>query len=103
MKLDFLEIGACDFNFLCKNKKKIGLTIEPVEYYYQKLPTDDKMKIAISTQVGYCSIYYLPITIIEDYHLPYWVKGCNSINEPHPLTIKELKKNKLKKIRLIII
>ena len=95
MNLDYLEIGACDFNLLCRNKKKKGITIEPVEYYYQRIKTEDKMKIAISNKNGSCLIHYLPISIIEDYNMPNWLRGCNSINNPHPTTLKQLEKYNL--------
>ena len=92
MKLDYLEIGACDFNLLCRSKKKKGLTIEPINYYYNRIPTEDKLQVAISNSNGYCDMYFLPIGIIEDYNLPNWLRGCNSINQPHPQTIKQLEK-----------
>jgi hypothetical protein len=92
MKLDYLEIGACDFNLLCRNKKKNGLTIEPIHYYYNRIPTEDKLQVAISNCNGYCNMYFLPTSIIEDYNLPNWLRGCNSINHPHPTTIKQLEK-----------
>ena len=92
MNLDYLEIGACDFKLLCSNKKKKGLTIEPVEYYFNKLPTEDKLKIAISIKSGFCPIYSLPESIIKDYYLPWWLKGCSSINKPHPQVLAHLKK-----------
>jgi FkbM family methyltransferase len=95
INLDYLEIGCCDFNLLSRNKKKIGLSIEPVKYYYNKLNTRMKLNIAISNKNGYCKVFYLDEKIINDYHLPTWLKGCNSINEYHPTMKKILLKHNL--------
>ena len=89
MKLDFLEIGTSDFDTLCQSSLGSGMVIEPIKYYIDRLPSRDnliKLNIAISpcdceTTVD---MYYIPPDVIADKGLPDWLKGCNSINRPHP-------------------
>jgi len=99
MKLDFLEIGTSDFETLiqtCDNNK-IGMSIEPVKYYFNKLPQKNnvqKLNIAISNENGECKVYYISDSNIKKYNLPWWIRGCNSINDYHPTVLKILDKMK---------
>jgi len=98
MKLDYLEIGTCDFSMECDKQNKVGYSIEPVKYYYDKLPSNEnkhKLRLAISDKIGFCYIYSLPEKIIKEYHLPLWLKGCSCINKYHPTVVKILLKHNL--------
>ena len=93
MFLDFIE----KLYFECEIQKdnKIGISIDAVQYYIDKLPLKKnckKIHCAISDFNGFLNVYYLSDSIIKKYRLPWWVRGCNSINEYHP-TVKNLLKN----------
>ena len=90
MKLDYLEIGTCDFNCYCQKKKfykKKGLVVEPLKEYLDRLPNHKnliKVNMAISDYTGKGEMHYIPREIIqENKDLPHWMKGCNSLNEEH--------------------
>lgn len=87
--IDFVEIGTCDFDTLCETNISSGLVIEPIKHYLDKLPNRDnliKLNIAISPTdtESTVDIYYIPPELIAEHDLPIWLKGCNSINKPHP-------------------
>jgi len=90
---DFVEIGTSDFETEIENASDdtIGLSIEPIKYYLDKLPNKKnvkKLNIAISEdEKSDIPIYYIPDHIIEEHKLPTWFKGCNTINKLHPLHI----------------
>jgi hypothetical protein len=92
---DFIEIGTSDFDTLIEDSSgKIGLTIEPLPFYLNNLPNSPtviKVNCAITDHDGQIDIFYLEPTDIENYDLPGWLRGCNSINEPHPSTMIELR------------
>lgn len=95
---DFIEIGTSDFDTEIQKAtdNTIGLSIEPIKYYLDKLPNKlniQKLEMAISNENGNCLIYYMPIETINKYNFPKWFRGCNSINDYHSTvynTIKEL-------------
>jgi hypothetical protein len=95
MNFDFIEIGTSDFAMECTKKNKKGISIEPVKYYFDKIPNKYKFNVAISDVNGKCKVYYIPINIIEKYNLPNWIRGCNSMSKHHPTAIKYLVKNNL--------
>lgn len=82
MKLEIVEIGTSDF----RTQAGIvdGLFVEPVPTYFDNLPPCRKENVAVSNVEGSASVYYIPPDVIEREKLPYWVKGCNSINSMHP-------------------
>jgi len=95
MKIKNLEIGTSDFRTLAG--KEEGIFIEPVKYYFDRLPANCiKENVAISDKEGEIEIYYLTDEDIKKYNLPHWIRGCNSINEPHPTTLKLLKKDQIR-------
>lgn len=77
-----VEIGTSDFR--TKAGQVNGLFIEPVKEHFDRLPKCNKENIAISNYEGEIKIYYIPSFVIESENLPQWVRGCNSVNEPHP-------------------
>jgi hypothetical protein len=102
MKYDFIEIGTSDFDTLLQEcKSEIGLSIEPLKIYLDNLPNKDtviKVNCAVSDKDGIVDVYWIDPKDIVNYNLPDWLKGCNSIIEPHPSAIKELKNRNLEHI-----
>ena len=90
---EFIEVGTSDFESLAidlPNKK--GLLIEPIKQYLDNLPNNInhiKANYALTDRGGETKVFYVKPEDIIKYNLPNWVRGCNSINEPHP-TVKEL-------------
>lgn len=88
--LDFLEIGTSDFDTLIQicPDEAIGISIEPLKYYLDKLPNKPnviKLQRAISFNEEEREeiLYYIHPDEIEKYNLPYWLRGCNKIGEYH--------------------
>ena len=102
MKYDFIEIGTSDFDTLLQEcKSEIGLSIEPLKIYLDNLPNKDtviKVNCAVSDKDGIVDVYWIDPKDIVNYNLPDWLKGCNSIIEPHPSAIIELKNRNLEHI-----
>lgn len=93
---DFIEIGTSDFDTIIQQSDDttVGLSIEPLIYYLDRLPSKQnvkKLNVAISHYVGEIKIFSLKPDIIAKNNLPYWLKGCSSVNNYHPtaLTIVE--------------
>jgi autotransporter strand-loop-strand O-heptosyltransferase len=94
---DFIEIGTSDFDTLIETSKNdiIGLSIEPIKYYLDRLPNKNnvkKLQVAVSDIDGEIDIYYIPDEKIKEHSFPWWVRGSNSIGKPHPFTVKEIGK-----------
>jgi len=88
--LDFLEIGTSDYDTLLQNCSdgQIGISVEPVKYYLDRLPNKHNVKkinIAISFDDSETDIevYYVTSDVIERLQLPDWIRGCNSIGKYH--------------------
>lgn len=95
MRYDFIEIGTSDFETLLQNASDdaVGISIEPIEYYLDRLPKKKgvkKINAAMSDQEGYIDIYYIEDHVISDNNLPWWVRGSNSVGQPHPFVIKHI-------------
>lgn len=99
MKFDYIEIGTSDFETMCQeHPDKIGLSIEPLTFYCESLPPNDKLirlNCAISNYKGIGEIFYVDPEDIDKFDLPQWLKGCNSFNCYHPSIKLELSKRKL--------
>lgn len=93
MKYDFIEIGTSDFRTVVEScKDQVGLCIEPIPYYLNKLPTKPnvtKANYAVSSTHEEMDIFYIKPEKIKEHKLPHWVRGCNSIKKAHP-TIEKL-------------
>lgn len=92
---DFIEIGTSDFDTLIEEANNLtkGISIEPIKYYIEKLPNKrnvKKVQAAMSDKNGKLDIYYIDDVHIDEYNLPWWVRGSNSVNGPHPFAIKEI-------------
>ena len=85
--LDFIEIGTSDFETEMEKKdEKIGVSIEPVKYYLDRLPNKancKKLNMAVSDHVATCNVNYVSEDMIAKHNLPSWVRGCNCINSFH--------------------
>ena len=94
MYYDFIEIGTSCFDTLIEkcSDENVGISIEPIKYYYDKLPNKKnviKLNKGISDKNGFFKFYYVPTEILNCKGLPHWLSGCNSINKPHPSLIEE--------------
>ena len=111
MTFDFIEIGTSDFSteaekWFNSNKSFVGLSIEPLDIYFDKLPTETsfyfKEQCAISNKEGLDNIYYIHPDIVRKLEknnhkrladrikkpVNYKWRGCNKIGEYHPVHIK---------------
>jgi FkbM family methyltransferase len=99
MNYDFIEIGTSDFETLIQSSTdEIGLSIDTVNLYLNRLPNKEKvtkLNHAISNYSGITQVYYVEPEDIESNNLSWYLKGCNSIGEPHPVTLRELKERSL--------
>jgi hypothetical protein len=93
--LDFVDIGTSDFDIgdgVIRDDKTY-LLVEPVIFYLQNLPNNSnifKANFAISDKEETINIFYIEEKNIQKYNLPYWVRGCNKINEKHPTVVNLL-------------
>ena len=102
---DFVEVGTSDFDTeIQKHDDKIGISIEPIQYYLQRLPEKKgclKLHMGISNYNGTCVVNYLSEETIQAYGFPFWVRGCNSINSYHQ-TVSDLCKERCIDISKIV-
>jgi FkbM family methyltransferase len=95
MHYDFIEIGTSDFKTLLEEStdSTIGISIEPILLYLDNLPNlpgVKKLNLAVSDRDSIINVYWIHPADIEKYNLPYWIRGCNSINSPHPTASSKL-------------
>jgi len=99
MKYNFIEIGTSDFDTLLQTtENQIGLSIDPLKIYLDRLPNNShviKVNCAISNKNGITNVFWVDPKDIIEYNLSWYLKGCNSIDNPHPVTETELKEKKL--------
>ena len=81
-----IEIGTSDFRTAAGQKD--GIFIEPIKEYFDALPKCKKENVAISNVEGIAYFYHIPSSVIKELGLPNWIRGCNSINEPHKTILK---------------
>lgn len=91
MKYDFVEIGTSDFDTLIQeaDDDTIGLSIEPLKVYLDKLPNKKNVTKVCAAVSPFGSaedidIHYVPPEIIEQNNYHAWLRGCNKIGEVHP-------------------
>lgn len=89
---DFVEIGTCYFHTLIEkaNDETLGLSIEPIKMYLDKLPDKPNVKkinAALVTDEDYgngsIDFYYVHEDIINKHNLGSWLAGCNTVGRPH--------------------
>lgn len=95
MKYNFIEIGTSDFDTLIQEADDSvkGISIEPIPLYINSLPDKPnvvKINAAIGEEDGTALVYYIHPDNVLKLGLPHWVKGCNSINSPHPTVLNML-------------
>lgn len=80
-----IEIGTSDFDTLISTSKGRGISVEPIPGYFNNLPDKKdwyKLNVAISDKNGWLDMWYVdPNDITNE---PDGVRGCNSVNRPHP-------------------
>ena len=69
---DFIEIGTSDFDTLIESSddNMVGLSIEPIKYYLDRLPNKKnvkKIQLAVSDVDGDIDIYYIPDEKIKEH------------------------------------
>ena len=90
---DFIEIGTSNFNTLIEiaDENTKGISVDVVKYYVDNLPDKlnvKKLNVGISNINSFLDVYYIPENVIEVNKLPHWFKGCNCINNYHPLHLE---------------
>lgn len=93
---DFIEIGTCNFNTLLEKAApgSLGISVEPVKQYLDQLPEHDtviKVNAAVTHEKNQptASVVYVPEEDIDRLEPTRgWLKGCNCINDIHPLIKK---------------
>ena len=94
---DFIEIGTSDFDTIVQicPEESVGLVIEPLGYYLDRLPDKPYVKkmqlaVAFDDTERISTIYYVHPDDILRYKLPAWLRGCNRIDDYH---VEHLKLN----------
>lgn len=85
MRVDNIEIGTSDFRLLVDSAEGNGISVEPVPYYFNRLPNRagwHRVNAAISDYRGTAKMWHVDPRFLGE--LPRWVRGCNSIHDPHP-------------------
>lgn len=89
---DFVEIGTCFFDTMIEKAgdETVGLSIEPIKMYQDKLPNKTnvtKINAALVTQEdyhdGFVDFYYVHEDTIKKHNLGIWLAGCNTVGKPH--------------------
>jgi len=83
-----VEIGTSDYDTLAG--KVDGVFIEPVKYYFDKLPDCKKENVAIGTKEGVVDMYYTTEEVIQELGMEWYARGCSNVGEIHPWTYDEL-------------
>ena len=91
---DFIEIGTSNFDTLIEtaDDETYGISVEPIKYYLDQLPNKKNVKKInkaitdiVTNENKKINIFYIPESIINYYNLGFGLRGCNSINDYHPL------------------
>jgi FkbM family methyltransferase len=95
IRYNFIEVGTSDFMTLIQSAddQTVGLSIEPISEYLDRLPNKPKVQkvnAALSDTDDTIEIYHIESKDLEKYNLPYWIRGCNSVNGPHEFTKKKI-------------
>lgn len=90
---DFIEIGTSNFDTLIQSAddNTKGISVDAVKYYIDQLPDKlncKKINVGISNINSTLDVYYIPENIIKQNNMDNWFKGCNCINNYHPLHIQ---------------
>ena len=96
MEYDFIEIGVSNFDTLALtcSDDQIGIIVEPIKGYIDSLPDRKNVikvnaAVATSVEMTEAHIYYIPEEVIDSNPgIPFFFKGCNSLNDYHPLHLE---------------
>ena len=98
MILNFLEIGTSNFDSLAiAYPYQKGITVEALKVYQDYIPDTANIRKINAAVVGSSeskrnvTFFYVHPDDISRYNLPWWMKGCNSMNHPHPEAIRDLR------------
>jgi len=90
---DFVEIGTCDFDAIILNENPgKGISVEALPYYSNRLPEVNgvtKINAGISDKDGEMNIHWVNPDNFKKWDLPDWVRGSNSIGQPHAVVQEE--------------
>ena len=88
-----MEIGTCDFDAMILNENPgKGISIEALPYYSNRLPevkNVKKLNVAISDKDGEMDIHWVTPSDLKKWNLPDWVRGSNSVGQPHGIVQEE--------------
>lgn len=91
MHYDFIEIGTSDFETVVESctDQMAGICVEPIWYYLDRLPRRPYVRylcqaVTDSEDGKDVEVYWIHPEDIRRYSLPDWLRGCNSIDKPHP-------------------
>jgi FkbM family methyltransferase len=98
MHYDYVDIGTCNFDTSFDHSSNPSsytfLFVDPLDFYldhYARHPNVLAECAAISNREGKCTVYFVPEQICNDYNLPWYAKGCSSIDKKHPTIERVLK------------
>lgn len=89
MHYDFIEIGTGNwYTEAEQNPNLVGISVEPIKHYLDCLPNRPNIKkinVAISPRdvEELVTMFYIPESTIDKLGLPFWLKGCNSVDQYH--------------------
>lgn len=103
VKYDYIEIGTSDFDTLVDTlpESYVGLSIDPIKEYLERLPNkpnNAKINVAITDDDRIAKVYLVDPMDIQVYNMPEWIKGCTSIDNPHPSVVRYLNEHNLSDI-----
>lgn len=93
MHYTYIDIGTADFETsldVCAPGDTV-LLVEPLFEHLARLPNGPnifKANFAISERRGMARMYYVPPDMVTKHNLPAWLRGCSSLNRPHPTVTK---------------
>lgn len=95
MKYDYIDIGTSDFETSLEQLKESEtlILVEPLIHYLNKFPNKEnifKCPFALSDKDGIMKMYYVSEDKIDQFGLPAWVRGCNSLGKMHPTLVNQL-------------
>jgi hypothetical protein len=100
-RYDFIEIGTSDFDTeiqTCPDSSR-GLAVDALQLYLDRLPSKPNVTKVCAAVTGVVKegapttmdVFYVEPDDIRKHGLPAWVRGCNSVEKPHPQAMHELR------------
>lgn len=92
---DFVEIGTSCFGTLIEKADDdvIGISIDPVKDYLDKLPNKKNVKkiwcaVVSEKDSKDLDFFYISESDIQKYNLGQFMLGCNKLGQPHPFHLE---------------